>query len=61
MLYVGVDYHKRHSQVHVVDERGGTRVIARLVNDSGTLKGLIATLTEPCWAVVEAGWNWGVM
>jgi hypothetical protein len=29
MLYAGVDYHKRYSQVHVVDERGGTRATAR--------------------------------
>jgi transposase len=61
MLYAGVDYHKRYSQVHVVDERGGTRATARLANDFGTLKGFFATLTEPCRAVVEAGWNWGVM
>jgi hypothetical protein len=47
--------------VHVVDERGGTRATARLANDFGTLKGFFATLTEPCRAVVEAGWNWGVM
>jgi transposase len=55
MLYAGVDYHKRYSQVHVVDERGGTRATARLANDFGTLKGFFATLTEPCRAVVEAG------
>jgi transposase len=61
MLYAGVDYHKRYSQVHVVDERGGTRATARLANDFGTLKEFFATLTEPCRAVVEAGWNWGVM
>ncbi len=61
MLYAGIDYHKRYSQVHVIDERGQTRATARLANDFGTLKGFFATLAEPCRAVVEAGWNWGVM
>jgi hypothetical protein len=40
------------------EEPGAT---ARLANDFETLKGFFATLTEPCRAVVEPGWNWGVM
>ena len=31
MLYAGIDYHKRYSQVHVIDERGRTRATARLI------------------------------
>ena len=61
MLYAGIDYHKRYSQVHVIDERGRTRATARLANDFGTLHGFFAGLAEPCRAVVEAGWNWGEM
>jgi transposase len=61
MLYAGVDYHKRYSQVHVVDEQGRTRASARLANDFATLRGFFAALAQPCRAVVEAGWNWGVM
>jgi transposase len=61
MLYAGVDYHKRYWQVHVVDERGRTRARARSANDFATLNGFFARLAEPCRAVVEAGWNWGVM
>lgn len=61
MLYAGIDYHKRYSQVHVIDERGRTRANARLANDFRTLNGFFASLAEPCRAVVEAGWNWGVM
>ena len=61
MLYAGIDYHKWYSQVHVIDERGRTRATARLANDFGTLHGFFAGLAEPCRAVVEAGWNWGVM
>src|SRR5215467_5603840 len=61
MLYAGIDYHKRYSQVHVVDERGRTRASARLTNDLLTVSGFFSGLGEPCRAVIEAGWNWGVM
>jgi transposase len=61
MLYAGIDYHKRYSQVHVIDEQGRTRVTARLANDLASLRGFFGKLAEPCRAVVEAGWNWGVM
>jgi len=61
MLYAGIDYHKRYSQVHVVDEGGRTRASARLANDLMTVSRFFAGLGEPCRAVIEAGWNWGVM
>lgn len=61
MLYAGIDYHKRYSQVHVIDEQGRTRVAARLANDFETMHRFFARVAEPCRAVVEAGWNWGVM
>jgi transposase len=61
MLYAGIDYHKRYSQVHVIDERGRTCATARLANDFRTVHGFFSNLAEPCRAVVEAGWNWGVM
>ncbi len=61
MLYAGVDYHKRYSQVHVIDEHGRTRARARLTNEFSALRRFFANLGEPARAVVEAGWNWGVM
>jgi transposase len=61
MLYAGVDYHKRYSQVHVIDEHGRTRARARLANDFTALRDFFAGLAEPTRAVLEAGWNWGVM
>ena len=39
MLYAGIAYHKRYSQVHVIDEQGRTRVTARLANDLPCLRG----------------------
>ena len=61
MLCAGIDFHKGYSQVHVIDERGRTCATARLANDFRTVHGFFSNLAEPCRAVVEAGWNWGVM
>ena len=58
MLYAGIDYHKRYSQVHVIDQGGRTRATARLANDSLTVGKFFASLGELCAAVLEAGWNW---
>ena len=61
MLYAGIDYHKRYLQVHVIDQSGRTRATARLANDGLTVEKFFKSLGEPCAAVLEAGWNWGVM
>ncbi len=61
MLYAGVDYHKRYSQVHVIEQGGRIRTTARLANDEATVRKFFESLEEPCAAVLEAGWNWGVM
>src|SRR5215471_12262194 len=61
MLYAGIDYHKRYSQVHVIDDGGRTRATARLANNGLTVAKFFQSLREPCAAVLEAGWNWGVM
>ncbi len=34
MLYAGVDYHKRYSQVHVIDEHGRTRASAVALSEA---------------------------
>lgn len=61
MLYAGIDYHKRYSQVNVIDEKGRKQASARLPNDFGAIEDFFRSLGEPCEAVLEAGWNWGVM
>jgi transposase len=55
MLYAGIDYHKRYSQVHVIDQSGRTRTTARLANDGVTVEKFFTSLGEPCAAVLEAG------
>lgn len=61
MLSVGVDFHKRYSQLEALDERGQSRARARLVNEREAISGFFAALGEPCRVVLEAGWNWGLM
>jgi transposase len=61
MLYVGVDYHKRYCQVNAIDEKGDRRINTRLSNDFVEVENFFRSLGEPCKAVLEAGWNWGVM
>ena len=61
MLSVGLDLHKRYSQVEVVDERGQRRAGARLSNEREEIEAFFSQLGEPCRVVLEAGWNWGLM
>ena len=44
MLYVGIDYHKRYSQVSAIDERGKRKVHCRLSNDFSTVEGFFRSL-----------------
>ncbi len=61
MIYVGIDYHKKYSQVEAMDKEGKTLSRARLSNDAETLRRWFASLPEPCEVVVEACRNWQVM
>jgi len=61
MYYLGIDHHKRFSQVAVMDEKGKIRINSSMVNEKASFESLKEILKEPCKAVVEAGRNWGVM
>jgi len=61
MLSVGLDLHKRYSQVEALEENGERRSAARLVNEFEQIEGFFRSLGEPCRVVLEAGWNWGSM
>jgi transposase len=61
MLSVGLDHHKRYSQVEALDEKGASRAAARIPNELGQIQGFFQSLGEPCRVVLEAGWNWGSM
>ena len=63
MYYLGIDYHKRFSQVAVMDEKGKVHINCRMVNEKVSFDALKRRLNgnEPLKAVIEAGRNWGMM
>lgn len=61
MLSVGLDLHKKYSQVEALGESGERRAAARLANEFEAIDGFFRALREPCRVVLEAGWNWGAM
>ena len=61
MLSVGLDLHKRYSQLEAVDEAGRKRAAARVNNERAEIAAFFSSLGEPCRVVLEAGWNWGLM
>ena len=61
MYYLGIDHHKRYSQVAVVDEKGTVRTNGKIANEKKAFTLLKEYYKEPCRAVIEAGRNWGMM
>ena len=61
MYYLGIDHHKRYSQVAVVDEKGKVRINSSVVNQKASFESLKRILKGPCKAVIEAGRKWGMM
>lgn len=61
MLSVGVDLHKRYSQIEAIDEGGKRRAGGRVGNELEEVDRFFRSLGEPCRVVLEAGWNWGLM
>jgi transposase len=60
MLYVGVDAHKAHSQMTVIDETGTVLERRRTASSrEGMLEALGPHRGEPMKAVLEAGYGWG--
>jgi transposase len=47
--------------VNAIDEQGRTRATGRVPNAFPQLERFFRALGEPCQAVLEAGWNWGLM
>ena len=47
MLYVGLDCHKRYTQVNAIDGIGTTRALRRLSNDLSKVEDFFRSLNEP--------------
>jgi len=61
MYYLGIDHHKKYSQVAVVDKKGTVRANGKIANEKKAFALLKEYYKEPCRAVIEAGRNWGMM
>lgn len=60
MRYVGMDYHKRYSQVTVMESQGKVVDRVKMANDPEVLKKYFRGI-GPCEVALEAGRNWGMM
>lgn len=62
MYYIGIDTHKKYSQISVMDEQGKIVERAKVVNQREELQGALREYTEAgAKAVMESGWNWGLV
>ena len=59
MVYVGMDVHRKRTQVAVLDERGVEVLNRNLPNDPGELTPLLMSLGEDVSVVFEAAYGWG--
>lgn len=61
MIYVGIDYHKRYSQVEAMDKDGKVVARGRLANKGEVLRRWFSSLPGSCEVVIEACRNWQLM
>jgi transposase len=61
MIYMGIDYHKKMSQVTLVAEDGRVVRRARVPNRGEAFERVVAGIDEPISAVFEATRNWTVL
>lgn len=59
MYYIGLDHHRKFTQVAVVDESDGVIFEARMNNTEEAIRNLLERWAGPKRAVVEAGPSWG--
>jgi len=55
MYYLGIDHHKRFSQVAAMDEKGKVHLNCRMVNEKVSFTTLKRRFDEPLKAVIEVG------
>jgi transposase len=58
-MYVGMDVHRKRSQVALLDEHGGQLLNRNLANDSAELTSLLGRLEPGTPVAFEAAYGWG--
>lgn len=61
MIYMGIDYHKKVSQITLLDEAGRVLRRRRIANRREEFEAVVADMDEPISAVFEATRNWTVV
>ena len=61
MFTLGVDCHKKYSQIAVLNKQGKCIMEQRVPNNKTSFKQVFDGLGEPCQAVIEVGYAWGTM
>lgn len=59
MITLGIDHHKRYSQVAALNENGTIVMNVKVNNCRESFETLLSELGEPCEAVLESGYAWG--
>lgn len=60
MITIGVDFHKRTSSYHVLNEKGQMFKKAKLLNDQETIRAFLQSLPGPKQLAMEATRSWGL-
>jgi transposase len=60
MIYVGIDLHRKRSQIAALDEQGTELLSCRVANDAEALKAILDELGGELQVALEAtyGWEW---
>jgi transposase len=60
MIYVGIDLHRKRSQITALDEAGTELLSRRVANEPEALKAILAELGDELQVALEAtyGWEW---
>jgi transposase len=58
MVYVGIDLHRKRSQLCALDERGEQLLARQVANEPEALLAVLAELPEPPVVALEAGFGW---
>ncbi|MBV9023459.1 MAG: hypothetical protein JO362_06630, partial [Streptomycetaceae bacterium] len=58
-VYVGIDVHRKRSQIAVVDHDGAVRVNRNVPNGAGTVLSVIGDLPIGAPVAFEAAYGWG--
>jgi transposase len=59
MYTLGIDHHKKYSQVAVLNSNGSLLMNIKMINKRESFQSLLTQLKEPCQAVLESGYSWG--